>query len=174
MPFSLVPDRLFERYDEVTPDLLRGLGVTLLLSDLDFTLAAKKTRSPDRALKDYIAELKNAGIAFVIVSNNRSGSRVREFCDELGVPYQGRAGKPSPRGILAAMEKAGGTAAHTAMLGDKLLTDCLAAKRAGVLALTVEPVGGAVTLWQKVLHALQAPFKAACRRKLRENDKNSF
>lgn len=174
MPFSLVPDRLFARYDEVTPDLLRELGVTLLLSDLDFTLAEKRTRRPDRALKDYIAGLKDAGIGFVIVSNNRSGSRVTEFCDELGVPYQGRAGKPSPRGILAAIQKAGGRLDRTAMLGDKLLTDCLAAKRAGVLALTVEPVGGAVTLWQKVLHALQAPFKAICCRKLREIDKKSF
>ena len=52
------------------------------------------------------------------------------------------------------------------MLGDKLLTDMLAANRAGVLPLMVEPVGGAVTAWQKVLHALQAPFKAACRRKM--------
>ena len=42
----------------------------------------------------------------------------------------------------------------------------LAATRAGVLPLMVEPVGGAVTAWQKVLHALQAPFKAACRRKM--------
>lgn len=166
MPFSLVPDRVFEDYAAVTPKLLRELGVTLLLSDLDFTLAAKKTRRPDRALKDYIAALKDAGIGFVIVSNNRSGDRVTEFCAELGVPYQGRAGKPSPRGILAAIERAGGTAVRTAMLGDKLLTDCLAAKRAGVLALTVEPVGGAVTLWQRVLHALQEPFKAACRRRL--------
>lgn len=48
------------------------------------------------------------------------------------------------------------------MLGDKLLTDVLAARRAGVLALMVEPAGGAVTPWQKVLHALQAPFKAVC------------
>ena len=32
-------------------------------------------------------------------------------------------------------------------------------------AVVVEPVGGAVTAWQKVLHALQAPFKAVCRRK---------
>mgnify|MGYP000597500800 CR=1 FL=1 len=65
-----------------------------------------------------------------------------------------------------AMEQAGVTAAETAMLGDKLLTDMLAANRAGVLPLMVEPVGGAVTAWQKVLQALQAPFKAACRRKM--------
>ena len=55
---------------------------------------------------------------------------------------------------------------HTAMLGDKLLTDMLAANRAGVLALMVEPLGGAVTAWQKVLHALQEPFKAVCRHKM--------
>ena len=52
------------------------------------------------------------------------------------------------------------------VLGDKLLTDMLAANRAGVLALMVEPAGGAVTAWQKVLHGLQAPFKAACRHKM--------
>ena len=57
------------------------------------------------------------------------------------------------------MERAGCQREETAMLGDKLLTDVLAANRAGVLALMVEPVGGAVTAWQKVLHALQAPFK---------------
>jgi hypothetical protein len=49
-----------------------------------------------------------------------------------------------------------------------LLTDVLAANRAGVLALMVEPVGGPVTLWQKVLHTLQRPFKALCREDLRK------
>ena len=46
-------------------------------------------------------------------------------------------------------------------LGDKLLTDILGAKRSGVLALMVEPKGGARGPWQKVLHALQEPFKRA-------------
>ena len=169
MPFSLIPGRLFDRYADITPDYLRRQGVTLLLSDLDFTLAAKSTRRPDQPLRDWIAGLKAAGIDFMIVSNNRSGSRVTEFCADLGVPYQGHAEKPSTRGLEAAMARAGRDRAHTAMLGDKLLTDMLAANRAGVLALMVEPVGGAVTPWQKVLHALQAPFKAVCRRRMRTN-----
>ena len=166
MPFSLTPRWVFQHYSEITPDWLRQQGITLLLSDLDFTLAAKKTRRPDQSLRDWIAALRNAGIGFMIVSNNRSGSRVTEFCADLGVPYQGRAGKPSPRGLEAAMARAGADRVCTAMLGDKLLTDILAANRAGVLPLMVEPVGGAVTAWQKVLHALQAPFKAICRRKM--------
>ena len=173
MPFSLTPRWVFQHYSEITPDWLRQQGITLLLSDLDYTLApksvsrpAKKTRRPDQSLRDWIAALRNAGIGFMIVSNNRSGSRVTEFCADLGVPYQGRAGKPSPRGLEAAMARAGADRVCTAMLGDKLLTDMLAANRAGVLPLMVEPVGGAVTAWQKVLHALQAPFKAVCRRKM--------
>lgn len=165
MPFSLIPSRLFGSYREVTPAYLRQAGVTLLLSDLDYTLAPKSVRAPDPALRAWIGELAAAGVQVMIVSNNRSGARVTEFCADLGIPYQGRAGKPSTRGLRAAMARAGTDRAHTAMLGDKLLTDMLAANRAGVLALMVEPLGGAVTAWQKVLHALQAPFKALCRRR---------
>ena len=166
MPFSLVPHRVFGCYADITPDYLTEQGITLLLSDLDFTLAAKKTPRPDQPLRDWIADLAAHGIGFMIVSNNRSGRRVTEFCADLGVSYEGHAGKPSTRGLEAAIRRAGRDRAHTAMLGDKLLTDMLAANRAGVLALMVEPVGGAVTLWQKVLHALQAPFKAVCRRRM--------
>ena len=165
MPLSLVPSRLFGCYREITPELLRQAGVALLLSDLDFTLAPKSVHRPDPALRAWIAELKAAGIQVMIVSNNRSGTRVTEFCADLGIPYQGHAGKPSTRGLEAAMARAGTDRAHTAMLGDKLLTDMLAANRAGLLALRVEPLGGAATPWQKVLHALQAPFKALCRRR---------
>ena len=99
----------------------------------------------------------------MIVSNNRSGRRVTDFCAELGIPYQGHAKKPGTEGLEKAMARAGKGRSETAMLGDKLLTDVLAAKRAGVLSLMVEPLGGAVGPWQKVLHALQAPVKGLCR-----------
>lgn len=162
----LTPDVLFDSYRDITPAFLRQREIGLLLTDLDYTLAPKAVRRPDDALRRWIAAMEDAGITVMIVSNNRSGQRVTEFCADLGVGFQGHAGKPSPKGLRAAMERVGVSPAHTAMLGDKLLTDMLAANRAGVLPLMVEPVGGAVTAWQKVLHALQAPFKAICRRKM--------
>ena len=165
MPISLIPSRLNDSYQDVSPVWLRQRGIALLLCDLDYTLAPKSVRRPDQALRDWIAAMSGAGVRVMIVSNNRSGERVREFCADLGISYQGHAGKPSTRGLRAAMDRAGADRTHTAMLGDKLLTDMLAANRAGVLALMVEPMGGAVTPWQKVLHALQAPFKAVCRRR---------
>lgn len=165
MPFSLIPDRLYGRYSDLSPEVLRAMGVDLLLCDLDYTLAPKSVRRPDDALRRWTASLREAGIQIMIVSNNRSGRRVREFCGDLGVPYQGHAQKPLTRGLRAAMSRAGVGPERTAMLGDKLLTDVLSAKRAGILALMVDPAGGARGPWQKILHALQDPFKAVCRRR---------
>ena len=173
MSFSLVPDVLLPDYRAVTPDFLRARGVTLLLCDLDFTLAPKSVRHPDETVRAWIAALHAADIQVMIVSNNRSGRRVTDFCAELGIPYQGNAKKPGTEGLQKAMARAGKGKAETAMLGDKLLTDVLAARRAGVLSLMVEPLGGAVGPWQKVLHTLQAPFKSLCRENFRkQGEKN--
>ena len=169
----LTPDYLFDSYREITPDFLHRQGIALLLTDLDYTLAPKAVRRPNEALKSWIAELQGAGITVMIVSNNRSGRRVTDFCAELGIPYQGHAKKPGTEGLRKAMARAGKGRSETAMLGDKLLTDVLAAKRAGVLSLMVEPLGGAVGPWQRVLHALQAPVKGLCRENtLRRGKKN--
>lgn len=169
----MIPDFLFDSYRDITPDFLQKQGITLLLTDLDYTLAPKAVRRPDGALKAWIAELKAAGITVMIVSNNRSGRRVTDFCAELGIPYQGHAKKPGTEGLRKAMARAGKGKSETAMLGDKLLTDVLAAKRARVLSLMVEPLGGAVGPWQRVLHALQAPVKGLCRENtLRRGKKN--
>ena len=164
MAFSLIPDYVFSDYTAVTPEFLHAHGVELLLCDLDYTLAPKSQKEPDAALLAWVAALRGSGVAMEVVSNNRSGRRVGRFCERLGVGYVGHAGKPSARGYRAAMAKHGASAAQTAALGDKLLTDVLAAKRAGVLMLMVEPNGGPVGAWNRVLHALQEPFKRACPR----------
>ena len=161
----LCPHWVFDDYSSVTPEFLQRLGVRLLLSDLDFTLAPKKTKDPDETVRAWLQSLKDSGVQVVIVSNNRSPARVERYCRTLGIRYVGHAQKPLVRGYRKAMAQNGAAPGETAMLGDKLLTDMLAANRAGVLALMVEPVGGAVTAWQRVLHGLQSPFKAACRRR---------
>lgn len=160
MSLSLVPDRLYAVYTDITPQMLQSWGIRLLLCDLDYTLAPRSVRRPDAQVLEWVNAMKAAGIEVMILSNNRSSVRVETFCRDMGITYVGHAGKPARRGYREAMEKAGVTARQTAMLGDKLLTDVLGAKRSGVLALMVEPLGGPVGAWNHVLHALQAPFKA--------------
>lgn len=165
MPVSLIPDRVFQRYTDVTGPVLRQWGIKLLLCDLDYTLAPRSVAHPDEGLFLWLRECEAAGVTVMILSNNRSPVRVETFCSELGIRYVGHAGKPSTRGYREAMKKAGVTERQTAMLGDKLLTDVLGAKRSGVLALMVEPLGGPVGAWNHVLHFLQRPFKAISKRR---------
>lgn len=165
MRFSLRPDRVYDGYEQIKGQALAARGVKLLLCDLDYTLAPKSQREPDEAVRCWIASLREAGVEVMILSNNRSPARVEQFCRELGISYEGHAKKPGTAGFRRAMTRQNVTAAETAMLGDKLLTDMLGANRSGVLALMVEPRGGAVGLWNRVLHALQAPWKAAAREK---------
>ena len=160
MSFSLVPDRLYRRYTDITPQMMQEWGIKLLLCDLDYTLAPRSVARPDDTVLDWVNAMKAAGTEVMILSNNRSSERVELFCKDMGITYVGHAGKPAKRGYREAMAKAGVTARETAMLGDKLLTDVLGARRSGVLALMVEPLGGPVGAWNHVLHALQAPFKA--------------
>ncbi len=165
MPFSLIPDRVFDRYSDITAQMLLDRGVKLLLCDLDYTLAPRAVAVPNDALRRWLDEMRTAGITVMILSNNRSGERVNTFCKDLGIPYVGHAGKPSRRGYREAIQKAGVSTAQTAMLGDKLLTDVLGAKRSGVLALMVEPLGGPVGTWNHILHLLQRPFKFISKRR---------
>ena len=168
MPFSLIPDRVFDKYSDITAQMLHDRGVKLLLCDLDYTLAPRSVSVPDEALHRWLDELKSAEICVMILSNNRSDERVNTFCQDLGIRYVGHAEKPSRRGYREAMQKAGVTAEETAMLGDKLLTDVLGAKRSGVLALMVEPLGGPVGAWNHVLHLLQRPFKFISKRRFQK------
>ena len=163
MSFSLIPDRLYAAYTDITPQMLQSWGIKLLLCDLDYTLAPRSVLRPDAQVLDWVQAMKQAGVEVMILSNNRSSERVEMFCKDMGITYVGHAGKPAKRGYREAMEKAGVTEKETAMLGDKLLTDVLGAKRSRVLALMVEPLGGPVGTWNHVLHALQAPFKAMTR-----------
>lgn len=160
MSFSLVPDRLCADYTAITPQMLQSWGIRLLLCDLDYTLAPRSVARPDEQVLAWVRGMKDAGIEVMILSNNRSPARVEEFCKDMGITYVGHAGKPAKRGYREAMARAGVTEKETAMLGDKLLTDVLGAKRSGVLALMVEPLGGPVGKWNHMLHVLQRPFKA--------------
>ena len=159
MRLSLRPDRLYQQYTDVTAASLQKSGIKLLLCDLDYTLAAKRTLLPDETVKAWLRSMREAGIEIVIISNNRHPKRVLTYCHELGVAYIGRAQKPRRRGFKEAMEMMGVSAKETAMLGDKLLTDMLGANRMGIWALMVEPKDGPVGAWNHVLHLLQKPFK---------------
>ena len=177
MRVSLRPDRVFQTYHDVTPQMLQERGITLLLCDLDYTLAPKSVRTADEAVRTWLGTMAAAGITVVILSNNRHPKRVDTFCRSLGIGYIGHANKPlfsekrwhrlqkTNRAAFTTMAPDRFRAENTAILGDKLLTDMLCANLNNCWALMVEPLGGPVGAWNHVLHLLQRPWKAMAREK---------
>ena len=59
MSFSLRPDYVFNDYTAVTPAFLHTLGVRVLLTDLDYTLAPKSQPEPDEGLLRWVQALRD-------------------------------------------------------------------------------------------------------------------
>lgn len=167
LPFPLIPDRVYQSILDIDPLALAGRGISLLLADLDNTLARYGQRTPDGALIAWKDALAAEGVALYLLSNSRKPGRAAQFAQVLGIPFQGRAGKPSPKGFQTAMERMGRTPAQTAMVGDQIFTDILGARRAGVLALMVEPIELAGNPGRYLRYGVETPFRALGKRKNR-------
>lgn len=132
-------DRKFEQFEDVRPEILQAAGVKLLLCDLDNTLRLHSEKEPADELIEWIAELKAAGIMIVIISNNGRKKMMQKFCEPIDVPCVWWAKKPISSKLTEAMDTYKFRPEETAMLGDRLMTDVLAANFAGVRAWKVEP-----------------------------------
>lgn len=131
-------DKKFERFEDVTPNLLKREDVKLLLCDLDNTLRLHSEKEPADELQDWVKDCKKASVKIVIISNNGRKKMIRKFCKPIGVDCVWWAKKPLSKKLTEAMSNYKISPTNTVMLGDKWSTDVLAAKAAGIRAWKVE------------------------------------
>ena len=131
-------DKKFERFEDVTPDLLKKENVKLLLCDLDNTLRLHSEKEPADELQDWIEDCHKAGVKVVIISNNGRKKMMQKFCEPINVPCVWWAKKPMSVKLTEAMAEYKISPKHTVMLGDKWSTDVLAAKFAKIRSWKVE------------------------------------
>lgn len=131
-------DKKFERFEDVTPELLIKEGVRLLLCDLDNTLRLHSEKEPADELQDWVEDCKKANVKIVIISNNGRKKMMQKFCKPIGVDCVWWAKKPMSKKLTEAMIKYDFSPEETVMLGDKWSTDVLAAKFAKVRAWKVD------------------------------------
>ncbi len=160
---SFLPDHIFPKITDISPDFLRERGLTLLLADFDNTMLPYTTNEPTRELLDWIAAIKAADITLCIVSNSRK-PRVPRFCEQYEVSCITGANKPGTRGVKEALRLFGAEKKNTALVGDQIYTDVLCAKLAGVTALAVKSIHNH-NIWLKLRHALEVPFLAMARKR---------
>ena len=131
-------DKKFERFEDVTPELLKKEGVKLLLCDLDNTLRLHSEKEPADELAEWIFDCRQAGVQIIIISNNGRKKMMQKFCEPIKVPCVWWAKKPLSTKLTATMNKYGFGIHETVMLGDKWSTDVLAAKFAKIRAWKVD------------------------------------
>ena len=131
-------DKNFEKFEDVTPTLLKKEKVKLLLCDLDNTLRLHSEKEPADELADWVEECRAAGVKIVIISNNGRKKMMQKFCEPIGVDCVWWAKKPLSTKLTEAMQQYKYKPEETVMLGDKWSTDVLAAKFAKIRAWKVD------------------------------------
>ncbi|HEY8486255.1 MAG TPA: YqeG family HAD IIIA-type phosphatase [Limnochordales bacterium] len=134
----LAPDVWVASLEELDPELLLRRGVQGVVLDIDNTLLAWNQASADEVTRARVARLKQAGLAVVLLSNATSRRR-QAVARELGVPCC-PGPKPLRRAFLRAARTVGLPPHRLAVVGDQLWTDVLGARRAGMVAVLVNPI----------------------------------
>ena len=165
MSLSPIPRGVYPSISALDPDALAGRGITLVLADLDNTLAPYKATEPAPELVAWKQALDQRGIALFILSNSRKPGRVQRFAQALDVPFQGRSGKPGKAGYLTALQRMGRRPHQTVMVGDQIFTDVLGANNAGVVPLLVQPIQLAGNPGRYLRYAVETPFRLLGRRR---------
>jgi hypothetical protein len=159
---ALIPRFLFRELTDVKPDFLELHGIKFLMLDLDNTVAAYDEHLPSEEFLQWFSEMRNANIAMFLISNTTRTKRVKTFSNALEIDYIMRAGKPSIRGLNKAMNNSGCTAEVSALAGDQVFTDALAANRAGVVSIIVRPKRF-TNPFLFLRYILELPFRAKCK-----------
>ena len=68
---KLLPYRIFDKFDDISPEYLTSLGVRFLFSDVDNTLAPYEVPEPDERIRAWLDSLTEAGIKDIDASLKR-------------------------------------------------------------------------------------------------------
>lgn len=155
---KLLPYRIFDKFDDISPEYLLSLGVRFLFSDVDNTLAPYEVPEPDERIRGWLDSLKDAGITVILVSNNHA-DRVELFNRTLGLGAYPDCKKPSRKILGEIMKSVGATTDNSAFLGDQIFTDVLSARNLGIeIALLVPPIKDKLTLFFRFKRAMEKPI----------------
>ncbi|MBE5938413.1 MAG: YqeG family HAD IIIA-type phosphatase [Lachnospiraceae bacterium] len=113
-------------------------GYRGILFDIDNTLVPHGAPAVEKAA-ELFKELKNIGFKVCLISNN-SEARVKPFADIVDSPYIYKAGKPSRKNYVKAMEIMGTQVKNSMFVGDQLFTDVYGANRVGMYSILSKPI----------------------------------
>ena len=153
-----LPDLYAKSVVEISPNLLRVLGIKTVLIDLDNTLTPTGSWEVRSDIKMWLEQLKAHGFNIYIISNEVRSHRLTYIAEALGVLYIAPAWKPRSSFVKRMLKRHGAGIEQTVMIGDQLFTDIFMAKRIGMLTILVEPMTNLNFITTRVLRCFERPL----------------
>ncbi len=135
----LIPDKIFNSFEELTPQFLKENNISALILDIDNTLIPYEEKEPPMHVRNWLFEMQKEGIRIAFVTNNHK-KRLLSFNSTLGLPAFANSAKPFLRNMKKALRALGATDKTTANMGDQIFTDVLAGKRLKIKTFLVPPI----------------------------------
>lgn len=132
------PDHYLDSAYEIDFEQLYREGYRGVIFDIDNTLVPHGAPADRRSIALF-RRLRETGFESVLLSNNKE-PRVKMFNDQVHSRYIYKAGKPSVRNYVRAMELMHTDPGTTMFVGDQLFTDVWGAKKAGIETWLVRPI----------------------------------
>ena len=146
---KFIPDIYEESVFDVDYIKLYESGIRLILTDLDNTLVSYKDGNVNDKLCKWISDRKNEGFEIMIISNNSSLERVKDFGEKLNIKYVSKAMKPLKGGFKKVLKKATRKycSCEIVAIGDQLMTDVFAANRMNYTSILVKAIDRKTEKW---------------------------
>lgn len=157
MASLFLPDYMFDRFSDITPEFLQSIGIRSVFVDIDNTLAPYEAPDPNQKVIKWFEDLKNAGITAILMSNN-DAARVHRFNKSLRLPAYYDCKKPSTKSYVNALSRLGLDRADSCVIGDQIFTDVLVGKRLGLRAILVPPIHDQKTTFFRIKRFFEKPF----------------
>lgn len=155
-PRYLAPDAVISHIDRLDVEFLRMNGIRGAVVDYDGVIASYNSLElPPQKTLSKLAELKNAGINVVLLSNRRGRFQdsMTQFLDYPIIHSQRM--KPHREPYEHALFSLGTKAGETVLIEDRLLTGIAGGKRVGMYTLWVAQPRGTFPLKIRVLCAVE-------------------
>lgn len=133
------PDVYMDSTYSINFEALRVEGYQAVIFDIDNTLVEHGVKADERCIT-FFERLHALGFKTMLLSNNKE-PRVKSFFEQIQADgYIYKAGKPSTKNYIKAMERMESNKENTLFVGDQLFTDVWGAKKAGIRAFLVKPI----------------------------------
>lgn len=145
------PLQYVDHITKIDFDALKEMGFEYLCWDLDNTIAPQGEDEITAGAVELFEDLqkqpwiKDMSIITNIIIGAKRVRRMQTIAQKLGIKYAYPAyfwdKKPHPKSFYWVLEKMKATPEKTVMIGDQIFSDVLGAKKVGMQAVLVKPLG---------------------------------